>query len=388
MVPEHLIFEDMKEVKQIIDTYTQYLKNGKKAALATVVKVEGSAYRRPGARMLIMEDGKWKGSVSGGCLEGDALKKARKVMNGNEVELITYDTREEGAHDLYLGLGCHGKIEILLEPLPEEGPENPILALQSFFDKGKEGVLATVLKGSGLKPGFRYLWFGKNAGTTIPPEWEVYKEGFDQALKEGKSVNMIFQEEEEQTEIFFEYLHTGLELYIFGAGLDVIPISEMADVLGWKVFVYDNCVAHLAPARIPAANALNYTDFCSLPKDFSPGRLSAALVMSHSYKFDAKALQFLQDKDVPYVGLMGPRKRFDRMLEEFPTLTTYQLGNRLHNPIGLDLGAENPEEIALSILSEIKAFFSGRSGRPLTEKNVPIHERKEIKVVNLSNSQP
>lgn len=375
----------MKELKQIIETYTTYLKSGKNAALATVVKVEGSAYRRPGARMLIMEDGKWKGSVSGGCLEGDALKKARKVMNGKEVELITYDTREEGAHDLYLGLGCHGKIEILLEPLHEDDPANPVLSLQPFFDQNREAVLATVLQGERLKPGFRHLWYGQDRA--MPDSWEAYAEGFHQAIKGGKSVNMLFNEEDEQTEIFFEYLNAGLELYIFGAGLDVVPISEMARVLGWKVFVYDNCVAHLAPARIPGADSLNYTDFCNLPKDFSPGRFSAALVMSHSYKFDANALQFLQDKNIPYVGLMGPQKRFDRMLEEYPSLAAYQEGSRLHNPIGLDIGAETPEEIALSILSEVKAFFSGRSGRPLTEKNVPIHERHEMAVVNITSSR-
>ena len=375
----------MKELKQIIATYTTYLKSGKKAALATVVKVEGSAYRRPGARMLIMEDGKWKGSVSGGCLEGDALKKARKVMNGREVELLTYDTREEGAHDLYLGLGCHGKIEILLEPLHVDDPANPILSLQSFFEKEKEAVLATVLQGEQLKPGSRHLWLERDA--VVPAFWEAYAEGFHKAMENGKSMNVLFKEGEEQTEIFFEYLNAGLELYVFGAGLDVVPISEIARVLGWKVFVYDNCVAHLAPTRIPGANSLNYTDFCSLPKDFAPGRLSAALVMSHSYKFDAKALQFLQDKNIPYVGLMGPRKRFERMLEELPTLAVFQESNRLHSPIGLDIGAETSEEIALSILSEIKAFFSGRSGRPLTEKDVPIHERQEMAVVNLKPSQ-
>jgi xanthine dehydrogenase accessory factor len=372
----------MKEIKQIIDTYSHYLESGKKAALATVVKVEGSAYRRPGARMLIMEDGKWKGSVSGGCLEGDALKKARQVMNGHTVELLTYDTREEGAHDLYLGLGCHGKIEILLESLHADDPANPILALKDFFKQGKEAILATVLSGTSITRGSRLLW--KETDNHLPETWARFTNGFTKAFEEGKSANMLFKEEDEETEIFFEHLNAGLELYVFGAGLDVVPISELAKVLGWKVFVYDNCVAHLAPIRIPSADALNYTNFCSLPKDFAPNRFSAALVMSHSYKFDANALRFLQDKQVPYVGLMGPSKRFERMLEEFPELAAYQQGNRLHNPIGLDIGAETPEEIALSILSEIKAFFAGRSGRPLSEKKIPIHERLEMEVVHIS----
>lgn len=374
----------MKEVQQIIETYGAYLDTGKKAALATVVKVEGSAYRRPGARMLIMEDGKWKGSVSGGCLEGDALKKARHVMNGQEVELITYDTREKGAHDLYLGLGCHGKIEILLEPLHSQDPDNPILSLRSFLEKDRQAVLATVIRGRKFQPGLRYLWYAQDK---LAADWEGFTEGFNKALEQGKSANFLFEEEDEQTEIFFEYLNPGVELYIFGAGFDVVPVSEIAKVLGWKVFVYDNCVAHLAPRRIPEANSLNFTDFCSIPKDFAPGRFSAALAMSHSYKFDANALQFLLDKNIPYVGLMGPRKRFEKMLEEFPALAAYKEGNRLHSPIGLDIGAETPEEIALSIISEIKTFFSGRSGQSLSERKVPIHEKNEVAVVNISPSQ-
>lgn len=373
----------MKEVQQIIETYSAYLGSGKNAALATVVKVEGSAYRRPGARMLIMEDGKWKGSISGGCLEGDALKKARTVMNGQEVELITYDTREKGAHDLYLGLGCHGKIEILLEPLKAEHPANPILSLRSFLERDQQAVLATIIRGEQSCLGSRGLWYEQEA---IPAGWEEYAEGFFQAMEKGKSVNMLFEEGDAQTEIFFEYLNPGIELYVFGAGFDVVPISEMAKVLGWKVFVYDNCVAHLAPKRIPKANSLNFIDFCSLPKNFSPGRFSAALVMSHSYKFDANALQFLLDKNIPYVGLMGPRKRFERMQEEFPSLSAYELGKRLHNPIGLDIGAETPEEIALSIVSEIKTFFAGRSGQRLAERRVPIHEKNELVVVNLNTN--
>lgn len=374
----------MKEIQQIIETYTAYLKSGKKAALATVVKVEGSAYRRPGARMLIMEDGRWKGSISGGCLEGDALKKARNVMNGQEVELITYDTREKGAHDLYLGLGCHGKIEILLEPLQPDDPANPVLSLRSFLQENHQAVLATIIRKEGLKTASRALWYEQE---TIPLGWEDYAIGFKQALEKGKAGNFLFEEEDKETEIFFEYLNPGMELYIFGAGFDVVPVSEIAKVLGWKVYVYDNCVAHLAPKRIPEADALNFTDFCALPKDFSPGRFSAALVMSHSYKFDANALQFLLDKGIPYVGLMGPRKRFEKMEEEFPALSAYREGKRLHSPIGLDIGAETPEEIALSIISEIKVFFSGRSGRRLNERKVPIHEINEVAVVNISSSK-
>jgi xanthine dehydrogenase accessory factor len=364
----------MKELRQIFETYTNYKSSGKKAALATVVNVEGSAYRRPGARMLIMEDGKWKGSISGGCLEGDALKKARKIMEGRTSQLLTYDTMEEGAHDLYLGLGCHGRIEILLEPLHEDDPRNPLGFINSFFEKNKDAVLATVIEGEQNSIGSRYLFYPDEA---LHSDWKDYKDGFYHALESGKSFNFIFEQDNRQTKIFFEYLNSGIELYIFGAGFDVVPISEFAKVLGWKVAVYDNCVAHLSPVRIPKADSLNHTDFCSIPGNFTPGKFAAVLVMSHNYKFDIKALQFLLDKDIAYVGLMGPKARFEKMLEEDPALAAYQNTGRLFSPVGLDIGAESPEEIALAITAEIKAFFAGRSGKMLKERLVPIHERKK-----------
>jgi xanthine/CO dehydrogenase XdhC/CoxF family maturation factor len=372
----------MKESKQIIETYKSYLESGRHAALATVVRVEGSAYRRPGARMLIMEDGKWQGSISGGCLEGDALKKARQLMKGSSPELLTYDTTEKGAHALYLGLGCHGKIEILLEPLHPEDSNNPLLSLNGFFKREREGVLATVFNSNRLPLGTRYLYYESDP---LAHGWNAYADGFAKALAAGKSTNYLFeQEEDEHTDIFFEYLHPGLELHVFGAGLDVVPVSEFAKILGWKVIVYDNCVAHLAPARIPKADALLNIDVCQSQQAFKGGRFSAALVMSHNYKFDANALKFLLDKPVQYVGLMGPRARFERMEQEFPELAAYRESNRLFSPIGLDIGAENPEEIALSIISEIKSFFAGRSGQSLRERDRPINDRQKTVSIKLS----
>jgi xanthine dehydrogenase accessory factor len=364
----------MKELRQIFETWSAYKSTGKKAALATVVSVEGSAYRRQGARMLIMEDGKWKGSISGGCLEGDALKKAKKIMDGTTSQLLTYDTTEEGAHDLYLGLGCHGRIEILLEPLNENDSMNPLTFINSFFEKNEEAILATITESEKSFSCKRYLFYPDEA---LSHDWKVYADGFYHALETGKSLNYTFEEDNNQIKIFFEYLNPGIELYIFGAGFDVVPLSEFSKVLGWKVAVYDDCIAHLSPMRIPKADSLNMVDFCSIPNHFTPGRFAAALVMSHNYKFDIKSLRFLLDKNIAYVGLMGPKARFVRMLEDDPALAAYQNNGRLFSPVGLDIGAESPEEIALAITGEIKSFFAGRSGNMLKERLVPIHERKK-----------
>src|SRR5687768_8745665 len=116
----------MKDFKTIVNEYQKIDFTQRKAALATVVKVRGSSYRSPGARMLITDDGKWVGSISGGCLEGDALRKARQVMSSNAPMTVTYDTREESNQNLGIGLGCNGVIDVLIEPINHDGVNNPV----------------------------------------------------------------------------------------------------------------------------------------------------------------------------------------------------------------------------------------------------------------------
>ncbi|WP_020596704.1 XdhC family protein [Spirosoma panaciterrae] len=366
----------MKEITRIVDVFEQIDFSQRKAALATVVWVEGSSYRRPGARMLITDDGRWEGAISGGCLEGDALRKARQVMLDGQPIVVTYDTMDDGANSFGVGLGCNGIIDVLIEPINPAYAQNPIAFLKEFAQKRDVRALATVLKSDGTNvfPGKRYVLTGfadESVPTWLKPDME---EVFDlgKPLTKGYTVGL------ETVDVFIERIDPGIELVIFGAGYDVIPVAKLARDLGWQVTVTDDCIAHLSPKRFPAATCVLYADRQVVLDQLTITDRTAAVLMSHNFNYDRAVLQELLKTDVPYIGILGPRKRFDKMQDEFAkdrlSFSEAQL-NRVHSPIGLDLGAETPDEIALSIIAEVKAFFTKRTGSFLKDKTGPIHER-------------
>lgn len=366
----------MKEISRILEVYQQVDFSQRKAALATVVWVEGSSYRRPGARMLITDDGRWEGAISGGCLEGDALRKARQVMLDGQPLVVTYDTMDDGANSFGVGLGCNGIIDVLIEPVNPDDPQNPVILLDAFVQKREVWVLATVLKSGWVKltPGSRFVLTSEQAGTV--PDW--LREDMDGVMRIGKPLVQSYQVESGSVEIFIERIDPGIELVIFGAGYDVVPVAKLARDLGWQVTVTDDCVAHLAPKRFPVATCVLYADRTAVLDKLMVTDRTAAVLMSHNFNYDRAVLQALLTTSIPYIGMLGPRKRFDKMQAEFEKegLDFSEAAlSRVHAPIGLDLGAETPDEIALSIIAEIRAFFAKRSGGFLKDIPGPIHER-------------
>ncbi|GAB3501790.1 XdhC family protein [Spirosoma knui] len=366
----------MKEISRILEVYEQIDFTQRKAALATVVWVEGSSYRRPGARMLITDDGRWEGAISGGCLEGDALRKARQVMLDKEPIVVTYDTMDDGANSFGVGLGCNGIIDVLIEPIDPANEQNPVAVLSEFVQKRDVRALATVLKSerSGFQPGSRFTLTQDN--NQFVPDWLLTD--MQDVFGTGKPLTKSYSVEQGDVEVFIERIDPGIELVIFGAGYDVIPVAKLARELGWQVTVTDDCVAHLAPKRFPVATCVLYADRTAVLDKFTITNRTAAVLMSHNFNYDRAVLQSLLGSDIPYIGMLGPRKRFEKMQAEFEKdnlfLTEAQI-DRVHAPIGLDLGAETPDEIALSIVAEVRAFFAKRSGGFLRNIPGPIHER-------------
>jgi xanthine dehydrogenase accessory factor len=367
----------MKEIARIVEVFEQIDFSQRKVALATVVWVEGSSYRRPGARMLITDDGRWEGAISGGCLEGDALRKARQVMLDGIPIVVTYDTMDDGANSFGVGLGCNGIIDILIEPIDPADPTNPVALLHEFIQKRDVRVLATILKSdetTGLIPGNRFVLTDQSA--SLMPDW--LQDDMQLTFKTGKPLTQTYFVESGRAEVFIERIDPGIELVIFGAGYDVIPVAKLARDLGWQVTVTDDCIAHLSPRRFPVATCVLYADRQAVLDQITITSRTAAVLMSHNFNYDRAVLQALLATDVPYIGMLGPRKRFDKMQAEFEkdglNFSEGALA-RVHAPIGLDLGAETPDEIALSIMAEIKAFFTKGSGGFLKDKSGPIHER-------------
>jgi xanthine dehydrogenase accessory factor len=372
----------MKEQKNIIAEFNKIDFSTHKAALATVVKVRGSSYRSPGARMLIRDDGKWVGSISGGCLEGDALRKARKVMADNEPITITYDTREESNQNLGIGLGCNGVIDVLMEPIDPEAGHNPIDIFRTLISIDEPVALATIFS-SGSLTGKKMLMKAdgelllsfpdKDLESLIMPDLLRF---FDSKRSEAKLYNYNGSE----IELFIEIIQPTISLMIFGGGFDARPVSELAKSIGWNVTVTDECVAHIAPVFFPNADHLSLCHREFIDRDFDIGLYTACVLMSHNYEYDRDVLKKLLKTRTPYIGILGPRKRFEKMLIEFERHGALLSGadfERIHSPIGLDIGAETPDEIALSIITEIQSKFSNRSGGFLKYRNAPIHHRDQ-----------
>ena len=370
----------MKEQRAIIEAFKNTNHGQRTVALATVVKVRGSSYRSPGARMLITDDGRWVGSISGGCLEGDALRKARKVMTDRVPMTVTYDTSEDSNQSLGIGLGCNGIIDVLIEPVDQSSPHDPIKLFDRLLSGRQPVALASVFSNT-LYQGEKLLinaekqillsFSNERMNKLLLPDLAKV---FETRRSEAKQY--IF--DDFTLEVFVELIQPAVSLMIFGAGFDARPVSQLAKSLGWDVTVTDECVAHIAPVFFPTADKLSLCNRQYIERDFDITPYTACVLMSHNYEYDRDVLRKLLKSPAPYIGILGPRKRFDKMLDEFSREGLHVSSDdfhRIHSPIGLDIGAEAPDEIALSIVSEIQGKFASRSGGFLKYRNAPIHQR-------------
>ncbi|MCU0419001.1 MAG: XdhC family protein [Cyclobacteriaceae bacterium] len=365
----------MKDVNTLVNEYRKMDWQQRKGAIATVVNVHGSSYRSPGARMLILDDGKWVGSISGGCLEGDALRKARQVMVEKKSMTVTYDTREESNQKLGIGLGCNGVIDVLIQPV-----EEAIDTLAAVVHAQQPLVLATVFAGTASGAMLLQDTHGKILRSTLPEsiQREVHADLW-LMLESKRSQTKNYESPAGVQAVFLELVQPAPHVILFGGGFDARPVSHLAKSLGWRVDVTDECVAHIAPVFFPSADKLSLCQREFVDREFDITPYTACVLMSHNYEYDRDVLQKVINSPAPYIGILGPRKRFDKMVAELAqrnvTLTAEQL-DRIHSPIGLDIGAEAPDEIALAIIAEIQSKFTHRSGGFLKHHPGPIHTRQ------------
>ena len=376
----------MKEFKNILEAYNKVDFTQRRAVLATVVKVRGSSYRSPGARMLITDDGKWVGSISGGCLEGDALRKARQVMSDRVPLTVTYDTSEESNQNLGIGLGCNGIIDVLLEPLDAADNTNAATFFDSIIKRNRPVALATIFTSELQTETGRKLLLTEEQ--TILHQ-TIHQPELAQAIATDLATLFTTRKSEARhyttagatTEVFIELIQPTVDVILFGGGFDARPVSQLMKNLGWGVTVTDECVAHIAPLFFPAADKLSLCQRQYIDRDFSITPYTACVLMSHNYEYDRDVLRKLLRTETPYIGILGPRKRFDKMVKEFSNesiILTAEDYHRIHAPIGLDIGAETPDEIAMAIAGEIQGKFSNRSGGFLKYRQAPIHHRDSL----------
>jgi xanthine dehydrogenase accessory factor len=384
----------MKEAEDIISAYDAAVADGKKMALATVVHVEGSSYRRPGARMLITEDGALTGAISGGCLEGDALRKALLVIMQQQSMLVTYDTSDEEDDIIGLGLGCNGIIQVLIEPIDPNTPHHPVQLLKIAAGKRQLSALLTLFSLENKKeaqPGTCMLLtaegqlFGNSEYITRPLTAIAAN-----AIQNGQSSFQQFSSAEKVYTVFVEAIVPAISLVIIGAGNDIQPLATMATTLGWKTTIIDGRPAYAKKERFPAACSVLLAKPEQVIRQVSIDARTAIVLMTHNYHYDMQMLRVLAGMAIKYTGMLGPRKKLERMLaalqDEGIVLSGAQLAT-IHSPVGLDIGAETPEEIALSILAEIQTVFAAASAVSLKDNTKPIHDRAALAIEPLNTKE-
>lgn len=284
-------------------------------ALATLVQTEGSTYRKPGARLLVDSEGGTLGVLSGGCLEEEIGRRGKKVIYDGSPVLLSFDTRR-----LY---GCDGQLKILLERIPEaEEDGNLITKIGRLLRKRSVCRVRTCFEGDSL----------------------------------GSEVLAVDTFVVERRGVLMDSVLLPVRLLLFGTGPEIEPITQFAANLGWVVEHFGH------PSE--------------LTEDFFPDAQTAALIMTHNFGRDLLALDRLLPLQLRYVGLLGPRKRHAELLARLDEYRASDFGTGVRNlfaPAGLDLGSEAPEEIALSIISEVAAVLSSRCGGFLRERRSEIH---------------
>lgn len=379
----------MKELREIVKAYDAAVHAGKKTALAAVVHLDGSSYRRPGARMLVSDEGELTGAISGGCLEGDALRKALFALSQQQSKLVTYDTSDEDDMTIGIQLGCAGVIQVLFEPINPNNPSNPIQLIRKALAIRQHAVLVTLFDLSDKKntqPGTCLLMEadGHISGEQpIPAIGQALQEEMQLVMQTGKSVFRQFTGTGVSMTAFIEYLQPAVSLVVVGAGNDAIPMMQFADTLGWDVRVVDGRNTHARPERFASACQVLVSRPEQVLEQLPMDERTVFVMMTHNYNYDLAMLKALLPLQTPYIGMLGPKKKLDRMLEELRAggeLIDESMLSKVHGPAGLEIGAETPEEIALSIISEIQAVLTKAPGGQLKWKADVIHARTATQI--------
>ncbi len=366
----------MKELQDIIAAFEK-VECDQIAALATVVEVRGSTYRRPGARMLITPNN-CIGSISGGCLEADVAMRSQQVIASGQPMLVQYDTASPDDIIWGLGLGCNGLVRVFIERLHQL---NPVTFIAESWRNRQVSVLATVVSTQANLDVGTHLMLSQdeNAVSRIknPTLAALILNDARVALSNNQSTLNQYHLPVGDAEVFIEVIQPPIPLVIFGAGDDAKPVAHFAKELGWHVTVVDSRPAYATLERFPLADALVVSRPEQISNYINIDSRTVTVVMTHNYLQDQELLKTLLPAAGQYLGVLGPKSRTERLLRELLeqgiALSETNL-SRLYAPIGIDIGADNPEEIALAIVAEIRAVLANRSGGLLRNRKGSIHE--------------
>jgi xanthine/CO dehydrogenase XdhC/CoxF family maturation factor len=342
--------------KALLQRFAAWRSTRQTLALATVIETAGSTYSKAGHRILISESGDYQGLVSGGCLEGDLAAHARQVMDTGIAACVTYDMRGEADELFGLGVGCNGLLRILLQCLSPVDDYQPFAAINDVLlgtEPGRWGLLVDCPSDPTLVGRSLILTATGIRHTGLDPDLTAAIGSLCRTDKPAAALHR-FGHAGQDLQVLVAPLHPVPRLLVLGAGLDAIPLVTLADTLGWRVSLADHRPAYLAREGFSTAEHTLCAPAAELGQRLSLASYSAVVVMSHHLATDRVYLQQLAAAPIPYIGLLGPPARRERLLQDLGP-SAHSLQGRLHGPAGLDIGADSPETIALSILAQIQA---------------------------------
>ena len=339
----------MLDSAELISAAAELRAAGEPFVIATVVRVRGSSYRRPGARMILAERGRIAGSVSGGCLEGNLVRTGLwKTKDGPVV--VTFDSTDPD--DPEAVLGCGGVVDILLE---RGGPADPLALAHDLLARGARGAIVTAYAGTGIGSHWTV-----EAGGAYPADLpQALAPVCEAAIASGRPELALA----DKLEVLVEPIVPPIQLYVFGTGLDAVPLVDSATRLGWDVHVWNGANRFETAARFPTARVLG-PDLDAVRARIDTSERAVAIVMGHDQRRDRTALAMLVASRAAYIGVLGPRHR------TVDIAAPEALDDpRVHAPVGLDLGAETPAEIAISVIAEALAAIRGTTAASLRTRS-------------------
>jgi xanthine/CO dehydrogenase XdhC/CoxF family maturation factor len=373
----------MKELQNILKAFEQSQDASQRAAIVTVVKTSGSVYRRPGARMMLTEAGQIVGAISGGCLESDVFERAKPLLlQAAKPIVVQYDTTASDDLIWGLGMGCNGSVQVLIESLNTDA-KNQLEFIADCLQQQEPGAIATIFHTEGTvhaQIGDRlFLKLDEVAVVNGIADRQLTTrllQDTGRILTAGKTQVIAYTLDHGFVEVLIEVIQPPTPLLVFGAGYDAIPVVQLAKQLGWQVTVIDHRPTFATCDRFPQADKILVCNPNELHANLKLNSRMVAVVMTHHYLHDQTLLRSLLPSPIQYLGVLGPKQRTQQLLHDLrlegfvPTDAQQQ---RFFHPVGLDVGAETPEEIALAIVAEIQAVLAQRSGNHLRSRQGSIH---------------
>ncbi len=347
--------------------------------LATIIETLGSTYRKAGARMLITPDSEFFGLLGGGCFEADLIAHASEVFDNKQPKIVFYDMRAPEDEIWGLGLGCNGAVRILLQPVSTQDRENTVRLIEQALLKKEKQVLLTICESHNidLQKGQNYLLqFARDTPVNLPVNSPDDIIAATSHVYQSETCSLIHYEKDDHSlTVFCSVIKPPFHLLIIGAGPDATPVIRFAKELGWEITLVDYRDSFIKQKSFAAVDHTILTPPETLAEQVDLHAIDAIVLMTHKIEYDERYLKQLTRTSAKYIGLLGPAARRDRLMTSLGE-DEKLIREQTFGPVGLDIGGELPEEIALSLVAEIQATLYKRDGGPLHKKNTPLHEEQ------------